>query len=102
MTLYFHWNLTAASARGQQTQVIVEDLSSNGTFVNDDYIGKGKKVVLKHNDKLSLIKKRSEHNTSFNCTCPAFVSGVVRYVCVCMCVYACVCMHVCVCVCVLN
>ena len=39
------------------SHVYVEDLSSNGTFVNGDLVGKGKKVALKNNDEISLSMK---------------------------------------------
>jgi serine/threonine protein kinase len=34
--------------------VFVEDLSANGTFINDTKIGKGKRMLLRHGDSLSL------------------------------------------------
>ncbi|XP_037092134.1 serine/threonine-protein kinase Chk2-like [Pollicipes pollicipes] len=37
--------------------VYVEDLSSNGTFVNGELVGRGKKVALKNNDEISLSMK---------------------------------------------
>ena len=46
--------------RGETTtgyHVYVEDLSSNGTFVNGELVGKGKKVALKNNDEISLSMK---------------------------------------------
>ena len=39
------------------SHVYVEDLSSNGTFINGELIGKGRKVALKNNDKISLSMK---------------------------------------------
>ena len=38
-------------------QVYVEDLSSNGTFVNGELVGRGNKVALKNNDEISLSMK---------------------------------------------
>ena len=45
------------------SHVYVEDLSSNGTFINGELIGKGKKVALKNNDEISLSMKllKGEH-----------------------------------------
>ena len=34
----------------------VEDCSSNGTFVNDDKIGKGRTAALKNRDVISLLR----------------------------------------------
>jgi len=33
----------------------LEDLSFNGTYVNSEKIGKGKKRILKNNDQISLV-----------------------------------------------
>ncbi|XP_043192588.1 serine/threonine-protein kinase Chk2-like isoform X1 [Amphibalanus amphitrite] len=37
--------------------VYLEDLSSNGTFVNGELVGRGNKVALKNNDEISLSMK---------------------------------------------
>lgn len=34
-------------------------MSMNGTFVNDERVGKGNKVVLKHGDKICLVKPKN-------------------------------------------
>jgi len=36
-------------------EVYLEDLSFNGTYVNNEKIGKGKKRILKNNDQISLV-----------------------------------------------
>lgn len=36
--------------------VLIEDLSSNGTYLNRKLIGKKKKSVLKHNDEIGLAQ----------------------------------------------
>ena len=42
---------------GQEDHVvIIEDLSSNGTYVNQRLIGKHKKTVLNNNDEIGLAQ----------------------------------------------
>jgi len=36
-------------------EVYLEDLSFNGTYVNSEKIGRGKKRILKNNDQISLV-----------------------------------------------
>ena len=36
---------------------IIQDLSSNGTFINGEKIGKNKKHVLQNNDEIALASK---------------------------------------------
>ncbi|CAG5133375.1 unnamed protein product [Candidula unifasciata] len=42
------------------THTFLEDLSSNGTFVNGDKVGKGKRHVLNNNDEISLAVKQNK------------------------------------------
>lgn len=51
---------TAAAAIAAPYQVILLDLSSNGTYVNGLLIGKNKSVVLKNGDELSLTPAPKE------------------------------------------
>lgn len=39
-----------------EMKIIVEDLSSNGTFVNGELVGKGKHVELKNGDEIMLLR----------------------------------------------
>ncbi|XP_067940501.1 myosin light chain kinase A-like [Watersipora subatra] len=44
-------------ARSAGSFIFIEDLSTNGTIVNNDMMGKGKFSVLKNGDVISLVKK---------------------------------------------
>lgn len=48
------------SSNSQDVAVYLEDLSFNGTFVNGVKVGKGNKVILRHNDVIALAKKSIE------------------------------------------
>jgi hypothetical protein len=45
--------------------VWIEDLSTNGTWLNSCRIGKGKKQALKHGDRIDLIFNSARDCTSF-------------------------------------
>ncbi|XP_059173468.1 serine/threonine-protein kinase Chk2-like [Physella acuta] len=42
------------------THIVLEDTSSNGTFINGDKVGKGKKQVLNNNDEIALAMKKNK------------------------------------------
>ncbi|KAJ5071350.1 serine/threonine-protein kinase fhke-related [Anaeramoeba ignava] len=44
--------------------IVLQDFSSNGTYVNRDLIGKGNKIYLLHSDEVSLVSPRTN---SSNC-----------------------------------
>ena len=53
-----HFKITREYINGNTNDAVVylEDLSQNGTFVNKEKVGKGKKVVLESNDVISLAQ----------------------------------------------
>lgn len=48
------------SSDPQNYTVFLEDKSSNGTFVNAERVGSGKKTVMKTNDEISLATKKNK------------------------------------------
>lgn len=52
-TLFFS-SVTREWKSNSEPVVILEDHSVNGTFVNKQQVGRGKRVVLKNNDEISL------------------------------------------------
>ena len=40
--------------------VFIEDFSSNGTFLNGDKIGKGRRSILKNNDEIALSMPKNK------------------------------------------
>lgn len=50
-------------------QILLEDCSSNGTFVNGDKIGKGKSKALKHGDEIALTCKLEKVIYACDYTC---------------------------------
>ncbi|KAI8370743.1 kinase-like domain-containing protein [Choanephora cucurbitarum] len=55
---------TGATEKAKGIRIFLEDKSLNGTSVNDMEVGNGKRLLLKHNDELQLI--RSSSNQSRN------------------------------------
>ena len=45
--------------------MILEDFSSNGTFVNQNLVGKNKKVVLQNNDEIALAHSNKKGKKFF-------------------------------------
>jgi Uncharacterized conserved protein, contains FHA domain len=45
---------TIIKVHATHDEVYLLDLSSNGTFINGEKVGKGKKRILKNNDQISL------------------------------------------------
>ncbi|XP_043282742.1 serine/threonine-protein kinase Chk2-like [Venturia canescens] len=58
----FHLRITreVSPLSAQDVIVYLEDLSFNGTFVNGNKVGKGNKVILRHNDVIALAKQNIE------------------------------------------
>lgn len=65
MTLSFtHFQITRQQiCSGSDVQAIIQDLSSNGTYLNRAKIGKNKFKVLAHNDVISLLNPDFEGKT---------------------------------------
>ncbi|BFZ05370.1 hypothetical protein BsWGS_08409 [Bradybaena similaris] len=55
-----HFKLIRQIKSATGTHIFLEDLSSNGTFVNGDKVGKGKRHVLNNNDEISLAVKQNK------------------------------------------
>lgn len=53
-----HFRITREFIDGSTNDAVVylEDLSQNGTFINKEKVGRGKKVVLESNDVISLAQ----------------------------------------------
>lgn len=51
-----------------ETVVYLQDLSHNGTFVDDDLVGLGKRVIIENNSRIALATK------GFRCTCVLYQS----------------------------
>lgn len=49
-----HCKIVKADILSATSEVYLEDYSSNGTYVNSEKVGKGKKRILKNNDQISL------------------------------------------------
>ena len=49
--------LLFAEIKGGKTIVVLEDLSSNGTFVNEAVVGRNKRRELKENDEITVLDK---------------------------------------------
>lgn len=43
----------------QKYKITLQDMSMNGTYVNDERVGKGNKVVLKNGDRICLVKQKN-------------------------------------------
>ena len=63
-----------ASAESQYDEeekvTFIEDRSANGTFVNDERVGKGNKILLAHGDRVSFLKKKHGAFAACPCVCP--------------------------------
>lgn len=46
--------------KGTSNEIFLEDLSSNGTFLNGKKLGKGKRGQVKNGDEISLVAKRKD------------------------------------------
>eukprot|EP00357_Protocruzia_adherens_P017760 CAMPEP_0114988774 /NCGR_PEP_ID=MMETSP0216-20121206/9801_1 /TAXON_ID=223996 /ORGANISM="Protocruzia adherens, Strain Boccale" /LENGTH=438 /DNA_ID=CAMNT_0002351623 /DNA_START=285 /DNA_END=1602 /DNA_ORIENTATION=+ len=53
-----HCRIIKQTNEREETVVVIEDLSSNGTFVNDEKVGKGSSKVLKNGDEIMLLQKQ--------------------------------------------
>jgi len=91
------------------SNVILEDKSINGTFVNQERLSMASKT-LQWGDRVEIFKKDKVHSLCvalcvYICACMCVCACVRACVCVCacvrlhMCACVCMCVHVCVCVC---
>jgi pSer/pThr/pTyr-binding forkhead associated (FHA) protein len=48
---------SGSSGNNRGIRIYVEDISLNGTYINNKAVGRRKRVVLKHNDKIQLCKR---------------------------------------------
>lgn len=62
--------------------VYIEDLSSNGTYLNQRLIGKNKQAILKSNDEIGLaqITKKGEISTTCLLACITLILDKIELI----------------------
>lgn len=62
-----HFRVSREWKSNSEVVVVIEDLSCNGTFVNKQQVGKGKKMLLKNNDEIALAHANKKVFVFYDC-----------------------------------
>ncbi|XP_064079942.1 serine/threonine-protein kinase Chk2-like [Macrobrachium nipponense] len=57
-----HFRISRERKSATEVFVVLEDLSCNGTFVNQQLVGRGKKKILQSNDEIALAHSTRKGN----------------------------------------